>query len=286
MSGIWLNSNKQDWVEKFKDVFINQKFSELTTIFNSNKFGLHNGLSMSHYCEVEFEEFRLKCEKFGLTINASITCYDITEDLFYFSLGKKDDMALFEAIFGWDSLSGLAIGNQYQLKIEPKMQFIINNTKNTTYKRRVNLKFPQKDTEIFKVMLKIMGNNPLLNKESLDEHLGGYFYGFSQENESEDMRSYLDEIKIYTNKGIIKQKVLMRGSDHPLFLPDLYPTVALDKKSFKIKEGIFPVIIFVRLENGEDFFYKYPLEQEWCFDCEIKEICLTDTLSFDWIIKL
>lgn len=287
MNNIWKKSNKFEWVEKFKDIFINQKLTMLNDIFNVEKFGFHNGLTMESYCEAEFDEFKLKCDKFGLTMGASITCYDISDELFYFSLGKKDDMALFEAIFGWDEKSNKAIGNQYLLKIEPKMQFILDVEKEQEIcLRRVNLKFPKKETEILKVMLKKIGENPILNKSSLEEHLGGYFYGFSQENELDDKTTYLDEIKIYTNNGIIKHNILMRGSDHPLFISNLYPTISDDEKTIKIKENIYPVIVFVKLENGNELFFKYPLEKEWNFSSRIKEVCLTDTLSFDWILRI
>ena len=85
-------------------------------------FGLHNAVSLKDYTDYEFHEFEMKCANFGLTMQANIVCYDLKDNFFYFALGKKEDNALFEAIFKWDDEKQLAIGNQYQFKIEPKMQ--------------------------------------------------------------------------------------------------------------------------------------------------------------------
>ena len=83
----------------------------------------------------------------------------------------------------------------------------------------------------------------------------------------------------------MKQHVLLRGADHPLFMDDLWPETTKDKKEFKIKDNCWPVIIWVLLENGEEYFYKYPKEKQWNYEYPIKEVCLTDNLSFDWIVK-
>lgn len=276
---------KFQWVEKFKDIFINQKKDALSEIFNINNFGLHNAVSMENYCDYEFDEFSLKCDKFGLTMKASIECFDLKDDFFYFSLGKQEDKALFEAIFRWDEKTQLAIGNQYFFKIEPKTQFIKDFiTGNTHTLRRINLK-PNQDVSIKAIVQNEPGDDTILNCIDLAPHLGGRFYSFTYTRPNDNSKTYWDRIKVFSSIGIKTQDVLMRGSDHPLFQADLFPHINKTLDTVTIKNNIYPVVVYFLLEDGEEHFFKYPLDKQWSFDKKIKKVCLTDTLSFDWIVE-
>ncbi len=280
---IFNKSEKNFWVEKFKKVFLEQDLNSLGNIFDVENFGIHNGLSLLEYCEYEFREFKDKSENFGLTLDAEIACFELGHNMFYFSLGKKEDKALFEAIFGWNIQSKKAVGNGYFGKIEPKMQFVKKN--NVEQKiRRVNIK-PATNIEIKKILLSNIPEEDNFEAVRLKEILGGNFYYYSYNLLNDDNFTYWEELKLYTNKGIVKHNVLMRGEDHPLFIKNLYPKM-LNKKEFTIEESIYPVIIYVLKEDGQEEYFKYPKEKNFIFDRNIKKVCLTDTLSFDWIIEL
>ncbi len=276
-------SEKFDWVQKFKKIFLEQNIQEISSVFDMENFGLHNGMSLFDYCEYEFKEFRDKSENFGLTLDAEIACYDLDNNYFYFSLGKKEDKALFEAIFGWDYKTNKAIGNGYFGKIEPKMQFIKKGEKINKI-RRINLK-PTSNIEIKKILLSNIPEEDYFESINLTEVMGGKFYSYSYEILNDNNLTYWENIKIYTNKTIIKYNLLMRGENHPLFIKDLYPHI-IKPTEFLIKENIHPVIVYVLKENGEEEYFKYPKNKHFVIDFPIKKVCLTDTLSFDWIVEL
>lgn len=279
---IWTppSTEKINWVKQFKDIFIFQKKNNLSDIF-STKFGFHNGFTLEEYTNYEFEEFALKCESFGLTPECSIQCYDLKDDFFYFSLGKKDDKALFEAIFKWDPIEKKAKGNGYLFKIEPKIQFFKNNN-NLYFKRRINLT-PKDNIKIKTLTVNADNDDFYIIKNELAPHLGGNFYSAVYDYNNENLMSYWDDITIYSSQGSIKTSVLMRGIDHPLFIDNLFPTISPYEVNCPI--GIYPVVLYILLENGEEFYYKYPKENSWKFDSPIKKVCLTDPLSFDWIVE-
>ena len=75
----------------------------------------------------------------------------------------------------------------------------------------------------------------------------------------------------------------MRGQDHPLFMENLFPEI-ISKYEFKVRDDVYPVVINIEFDDGTEDLIKYPLEKILKFDKKIKKICLTDNLSFDWII--
>lgn len=269
-----------NWVNKFKNIFILQQKNKLTEIF-SEDFDYHNGFTREQYSEYEFEEFALKCESFGLLLSCSIQCYQLDNDFIYFSLGKKDDKALFEAIFKWDNTEKKVKGNGYRFKIEPKIQFIKNNS-NISLKRRINLT-PNQNTKIKTLLINADNDNFHFIKNELQPHLGGNFYSAIYEYENENQLSFWDNLTIYSTQGVFQSQVLMRGKDHPLFIDNLFPEVK--KYSVTCAKGIYPVVLYILLEDGEELFYKYPTQSEWHFHKKIKKVCLTDPLSFDWIVE-
>lgn len=272
------------WVEKFKAIFINGARDNIDMIFDHNNFWQHNGFSLEQYCDYEFDEFALKCDKFSLTMDASIECYRLKDNFFYFSLGKKDDKAVFEAIFRWNTDTQLAIGNGYYFKIEPKTQFIKYLSGQEETLRRINIT-PKDSMLINAIVQKEPGDDLVFNKIKLLPHLGGTFYNIQYCRANEDNTSFWDDLKIATNQGIINQTTLMRGKDHPLFIPDLFPVLNKSLTGITIAEGIFPVVLYVLFEDGEELYFKYPTHHQWLFNKPVSSVCLTDTLSFDWIIK-
>lgn len=277
------DSPKQIWAKKFARIFIEQQKENVDTIFVEN-FGLQNGMSKEDYAEYEFAEFKLKCASFGLNMECSIQSYDLSDELFYFCLGKPTERALFEAIFKWDHVTLKASGNNYPLKVEPKMQFIYHQYDNTNYKkRRINLSPLNKNFgQLKKVFTQSATEETQLINNQMEPHLGGKFFSFTYSRPNEKSETYIDNIRLFTDMGVHKLKAVMRGEDHPIFTSNLHPIVT--EKSVQIGELVFPVILYVILENGKEYFYKYPTEKIWHFDSSIHQVCMTDGLSFDWIV--
>ena len=152
-----------------------------------------------------------------------------------------------------------------------------------TTRRKINIK-PPSCVRIKKVLNIEMSENSILIQNELEEHLGGNFYSLVYDRIEEDNKTYWDSLQIVTNNGIIKHNVLMRGTEHPLFQHNLYPVLSKDRKSFNYISHLYPVIVCVLMESGKELFYKYPSEKSWSFNEKIASVCLTDTLSFDWIV--
>ena len=285
MTKIWNQGTKEQFnvIKRFKEIFINQEKEKINEIFHSD-FGIHNGYDLQGYCDYEFEEFELKCERFGLTNDAKIECFDIGNKYVYFSLGKKEDKAVFESIFEWDYESNKLKGNQYFYKIEPKIQFHKDlKTNEIKFNRRINIKAPSNEVNVKKVMTTCYCHEVYFFKQELEEIFGGNFYSLLYLDDDFNLETYWNEVFIYSNQRITKNKVLMRGKDHPLFTDNLFPEIVSDCE-FKISEDIFPVILTIDFDDGSSEMIKYPLEKSFKFEKKMKTVYLTDTLSFDWII--
>lgn len=285
MNEIWMVANEEQFrvVKRFKEIFINQEKDNIQEIFDEN-FGIHNGYDVNGYCNYEFEEFALKCERFGLTNEAKIECFNIGNNYIYFSLGKKEDKAVFEAIFEWDSQSNKLKGNQYYYKIEPKIQFCKNfQTNEIKFNRRINIKAPSNEILVKKVMTSYPCHEINFFKQELEEIFGGNFYSILYLDDDFKLDTYWNDVSIFSNQKNTKNKVLMRGKDHPLFMDNLFPEIVSDYE-FKINEDVFPVILTIEFDDGSEEMIKYPLEKVFKFKKKITMVDLTDTLSFDWII--
>lgn len=270
-------------VKKFKNIFIEQLKNNVFEVF-SEDFGVHNGYSLQGYCDYEFDEFDVKSQRFELTQEAKIECFNIGNNYIYFSLGKKNDKAVFESIFLWDEKEKKLKGNQYLYKLEPKIQFYKNaKTEQLTFNRRINIKAPHTDTQIKQVLISQSSHDFIFFKQNLDDIFGGTFYSLLYQDDKELLNTYWNQVTVFSNNGVSKNKVLMRGVDHPLFINNLFPEV-ISNYEFSVEKEIYPVVINVEFEDNTEVLIKYPLEKQFKFDKKIKKICLTDTLSFDWIV--
>lgn len=268
---------------QFRDIFIDNDYDRIPSLFDED-FGVHNGYELYDYLEVEFDEFKVKCEKFGLTKNAEILCSHISNNLIYFSLGKKNDKALFEAIFFCNPETGKLKGNQYFFKTEPKMQFHLNKYGEYSFTRRINAKSPCDDVIAKAILPKRDGDDFMVGSCHLADFLGGHFYHTTFKAPLFGEKTYWEMIRFVTNVGSVTYPVLMRGRDHPLFIDNLYPQLKEHEVIFK--EGIYPVILSVFFfDKEEEDFFKYPIDNTYLFEHKVKFACLTDTLSFDWIIE-
>lgn len=284
---LWIKSDneKNKWVEKFKKIFINNLKHEIETIFDIESFGIHNSLNIEAYCQHEFDEFKLKCEKFELVENAPFVCYDLPDNMFYFSIGKKDDLALFEGIFTWVEEKKLAIGNQYPYKTEPKIQFIKNDLSNKIeFKRRINIKSDNIQA-VKKVMINGVHEDEVCYLHSLDDVFGGAYYSYTYDEQPNNLITFWSKLKIYSSDGISKYNILLRGVDHPLFQDNLFAVINSNNNGFKILDNCWPVIVNVILDDGSEHSFKYPKEKDFLFEKRISEICVTDNLSYDWITR-
>lgn len=270
-------------VKKFKNIFIEQLKHNVFEVF-SEDFGVHNGYSLQGYCDYEFDEFDVKSQRFELTQEAKIECFNVGNNYIYFSLGKKNDKAVFESIFLWDEKEKKLKGNQYLYKLEPKIQFYKNSkTEQLTFNRRINIKAPNTDTQIKQVLISQSSHDFIFFKQNLDDMFGGTFYSLLYQDDNELLNTYWNQVTVFSNNGVSKNKVLMRGVDHPLFINNLFPEV-ISEYEFSVEKEIYPVVINVEFEDNTEVLIKYPLEKQFKFDKKIKKICLTDTLSFDWIV--
>ena len=120
-------------------------------------------------------------------------------------------------------------------------------------------------------------------KQELEEIFGGNFYSFMYLDDDFNLGTYWNEISIYSNQKRTKNKILMRGKDHPLFTDNLYPEIISDYE-LKINNDTFPVILTIEFEDGSEEMIKYPLDKSFKFNKKMKTVYLTDTLSFDWVI--
>lgn len=285
MSDIWKQGEEKHFkiVKRFKEIFINQEKDKINEIFHAD-FGIHNGYDVNGYCDYEFEEFALKCERFGLTNEAKIECFEIGNNYIYFSLGKKEDKAVFESIFEWDDTDNKLKGNQYFYKIEPKIQFYKDyQTNEIKFNRRINIKAPTNEILVKKVMTTYSCHEVNFFKQELEDIFGGNFYSLVYLDDDFNLNTYWNNISIYSNQKNSKNKILMRGKDHPLFTDNLYPEI-VSNFEFKINEDIFPVILTIEFEDGSEEMIKYPLDKVFKFNKKMKTVYLTDTLSFDWVI--
>lgn len=285
MNEIWKQGNVQQFelVKKFKHIFIAQEKENINEIF-SKDFGIHNGYDLKGYCNYEFDEFFLKASRFELTEEAKIECFNIGNGYMYFSLGKKNDKAVFESIFLWDEIENKIKGNQYPYKIEPKIQFFKNHkNQETKFNRRINIKTVNNECIIKKVLISQDSHDFIFFKQDLEEIFGGTFYSLLYGDDSYTLDTYWNDVNTFTNQGVSKNKVLMRGKDHPLFMDNLFPEIVNDYE-FEIKDDVFPVIINIEFIDESEELLKYPIDKKFKFDKKIQKICLTDNLSFDWII--
>lgn len=285
MSHIWkLAQDKQfELIKRFKTIFIDQLKNNIYELF-SKDFGIHNGYSLEEYCNYEFDEFAEKADRFELTHEAKIECFEIGNNYIYFSLGKKNDRAVFESIFLWDEKESRLKGNQYPYKLEPKIQFYKNNqNQEILFNRRINIKAPNNERLVKKVLISQSSHDFIFFKQELEDIFGGTFYSLLYEDDDQNLETYWNQITIFSNQGNSKNQILMRGKDHPLFMDNLFPEL-VSQYEFTIKEDIYPVVINIEFEDNTDMLIKYPLEKIFKFNKKITKVCLTDTLSFDWII--
>lgn len=286
MNNIWKEGTNEQFelIKKFKRIFINQEKENLDEIFHKD-FGIHNGYDVNSYSSYEFAEFLLKATRFELTKEAKIECFNIGNGYIYFSLGKKTDKAVFESIFIWDEESKKIKGNQYPYKIEPKIQFLKNHkTQEINFNRKINFKTTHNDIKIKSVLISKDSHDFIFFKQELEEIFGGTFYSFLYKDDDFTLQTYWNEVITFSNIGKEKNQVLMRGVNHPLFIADIYPNI-ISNYEFNIKEDIYPVIINIEFEDNTEELIKYPLEKFFKYNKKIKKICLTDNLSFDWIVN-
>lgn len=280
------SSELYEWVERFRHVFIKQQKDKFFTLFSERDFGLHNGMNATEYAKHEFQEFIDYGSFFGLRENCEIECYHIKDNFFYFSLGEKKSRALFEGMYQWSDEKQKAIGNQYNFKIEPKMQFIMRNGV-THFTRRINITPHAPQDILYAVLIKNAETEPLQHV-CLPAHLGGDFYYINYHRKDFDDRlSYWDNMSLINNIKDPNRKgrnipVFMRGVDHPLFIDNLFPKIQGNTVTCpNTTDNLY--VLQVVLEDGDEFYYKYPEQSHFNFNKNVIKATITDTLSYDWI---
>lgn len=277
-------------VKKFREAFVTQNRALADEVFVPEKdFGLHCGGSLTNYIDKEMEEFHQKCEKFGMVKDGPLGVYRLQNDALYFYFGNDCDEALFEAT--WFTSNDRLIGNQSKFRWEPKQQWIksvnADGVSRSTNRRVVNIKSLKDEVNIewwrqsglFEVQ------NSFEKKMDMEEVMGGRFLacGF----ETDDINGLLSVFRVKTSDGDIEtQSLCLRGADHPLFEENQWPEVDFKSGVVTISELTKMVVILtVETESGQEML-KYPVGKKFDFGGPIKKICMTDGLSYDWIVEL
>lgn len=294
------NSIIMKLLEKFKLAFIHEDINKAYSCFDKLNFKQHQGWTLEEYINYEMEEFKLKCRSFGLSEDAKISAYFLDKNTIYFAFGKKEDCALFEATWNLNEDNNLLIGNNSLFRWEPKLQSIKRirdekkssadeNNYTLSYKRILNIKSPKNIFCDWLCPRKKEISNTQLYSFSLESHLGGSFQSLLWDEGSniEDLNSYWLTLRTRANNTIFLQDVMMRGKNHPLFEDDQFPKVNFLNSTIEIdKLSIIPVILYIKFANDQEMYIKYPKERYWHFKEKIVSVCLTDNLSYDWIVTL
>jgi hypothetical protein len=274
-------------IQAFRHAFVSQNQVLAEKCFaEESSFGIHLGMRKDAYIAHEMKEFKEKCEKFGLSEEGPLKVWRISEQAIYFCFGNEKDEALFEAV--WDvTKEGELVGNQSEFRWEPKVQCIQNGLGNVAIKRVCNTKRLYGETNLHSGrFLGVETPDAFSIEEKLEPIMGGDFLTFGYTEES-SMESHWGYASVRSHGGQRShQHIWLRGADHPMFQSDMWPVVDWGKNRIQAPERLrMLVILSVTFEDGEVRRWKYPEEMEWRLEKSIKEVCLTDGLSTDWIIR-
>jgi hypothetical protein len=269
-------------VKRFRLAFMSQDKALAKKCFDVDGFGKHIGMTLDQYIDYEMAEFKEKSRKFGISSNDRVNVWRISKDSIYFCFGNETDRCLFESIWSTRE-NGLLIGNNSEFRWEPKIQ-MIKDGEAITYKRICNIKSP------FGINMSLASftgrETPFSFSKKMNEAdiMGGSFLsiGFDELN---DLKSYWGNAFVRYDGGRETANIWMRGTDHPFFKNNLWPSVNYESGEVVAPKNASIVILTVTLESGEVKKWKYPKENKWKIGGNIKEVCLTDSISTDWIVK-
>lgn len=277
-----------DLIEKFRIAFIHQDRPMAYSCFLPEaEFGLHLGGTLDDYMDYEMEEFRVKCSFFGLDEHGPMAVYELSPEHIYFYFGNQNDPALFEAVWVVDPVEKKLKGNNSLFRWEPKLQNIKTRFGHTTA-RVVNVKSKTKRFLKWWTIKNRETCNPHTEIMDLEEIMGGFFTACCFEESDPDLvNSYWADFRVKDNLGDTSyQKVWMRGWDHPLANADAWPEVDLEAGIVKDSPNTKTLVILcVDFVDGDRKLFKYPKEKKWDFGKPIQQVCVTDGLSYDWIVK-
>lgn len=277
-----------DLIEKFRIAFLHQDRAMAYSCFlPESEFGLHLGGTLDDYMDYEMEEFRVKCSFFGLDEHGPMAVYELSPEHIYFYFGNQNDPALFEAVWVVDPIEKKLKGNNSLFRWEPKLQNIKTKFGHTTA-RVVNVKSKTKRFLKWWTIKNRETCNPHTEIMDLEEIMGGFFTACCfEESDPGLVNSYWADFRVKDNLGDTSyQKVWMRGWDHPLANADAWPEVDLEAGVVKDSPNTKTLVILcVDFVDGDRKLFKYPKEKIWDFGKPIQQVCVTDGLSYDWIVK-
>lgn len=273
-------------IVQFRRAFVSQDRQLAFRCFSeSSSFGKHLGGSLEDYIVQEMEEFRVKCKKFGVSEQGPLSVYKLASDRLYFYFGNEEDPALFEAVWALDA-DGKLTGNQSNFRWEPKMQSIRCGTR-ITRTRACNIKGKRGQTLAWWRLIDKESPNPTQSVSELEDVLGGTFTSCVYEDPVDDLTSYWATWRIQDSDGEKEtQRVWMRGLDHPQSQGDTFPVVNFDLGQVEAHPNTKTVVILcVYFDDNTQTMIKYPESRAWDFKKPIRKVCLTDGLSYDWIVE-
>jgi hypothetical protein len=271
-----------DLVKRFRLAFMSQDMALAKKCFDNDGFGKHMGMTLDQYIDYEMAEFKGKSKKFGISSNDRVNVWRISNDSIYFCFGNELDRCLFESIWSIGD-GGLLTGNKSDFRWEPKMQ-MVKSGEEITKRRICNIKSP---FGIDMQLASFIGRETPFSfskKMNEDAIMGGSFLsiGFDELN---DLKSYWGSAFVRYGGGRESARVWMRGTDHPFFKNNLWPSVNYESGEILAPKEAAIVILTVVMENGDVKKWKYPKEKKWLVDGKVKEVCLTDSISTDWIVR-
>ena len=290
MQNIYKPANKDyiGLIENFRQAFVRGDKEGARLCFDE-QFGIHMGSDLKTYIEHEMEEFKIKCQRFGLSDQGHLAVYQIDEDRIYFHFGTQADPALFEAVWKTNPRSKKLVGNQSQFRWEPKLKFTKSeNKEGYVFERSCNIKdLHHPENQVVWWRLKnLQGINMSTHQESLEEALGGVFSTIKFSYTKDRGESKWETIRVASsNHQTESTRVWMRGVDHPLLKLLAFPEVDFEQAVVKAHHSIHTVVVlWVLFEDHSTYMVKYPKERTWAFKSKIKSVCITDGLSYDWVV--
>jgi hypothetical protein len=228
------------------------------------------------------KEYHEKVKRFGLTPEGPLHASWLDEHTLYFCYGNERDPALFEAT--WEVRDGVLVGNQSRFRWEPKTQVIWSHGKKVL-NRVCNIKSPVGTLVMSWRLERESYYDAQTHTNTLEDVFGGHFVSCVYQREQEDGKGYWVNWRVLGEGWKEKQRIWMRGLDHPLMPFNVVMPVVND---YTVDASLFtPTIVIIRVEfeDGSHVMEKYPITKQWVFEKAIRQVTITDGLSYDWIVN-
>lgn len=235
-------------------------------------FGIHDGMTRAQYLAHELLEFRKRCIGFGVPEKPAVI-FDAHAGgrVRVFVLNSSGKFAYEDWLHLGDD--GLIVGNGRMIEVVTKMHF----DQSSRHPRRA-MAIRSHGLEILKVI-------PLFDVSSTsfercDTYADDRFEILSYEDREPPI-SMERMFRALTTRGGLSFSAIMRGMDHPHFIPGRFPSIDGDSVMIDIDHG--PIwSLTVRLEDGGVQTVECPQERRIGFGARVVSATVTDAVDNDW----